>query len=620
MVMSTLCISVAEIFVMFILNFLPSFSTLTEAAVDGILLFIFTLPMLYVFLFRPLIAHLQKLNLSENALRRAHDELDTKVQEQTADLLKSNDTLRLEMRQREKADIARNKTESEFRSIFEMSHEGIIVSDHNGTIISVNPAGAALFGYQVTELIMKPVTDIMPERYRDDHVNGLTRVITTGVSTYLGRSFELYGLRKDGSEFPVEFNISKWSSGDDIYFSGVLRDITQRKKAEEERITLEAKATQTHKMEAIGTLAGGIAHDFNNILTAVIGYTELAMGDADNPKILRADLEEVIKGANRAKELVKQILTFSRKSDQQVQPLRVQLIVKEALKLLYSSIPTTIEIRQNIDPECQTVLADPTQIHQIIMNLCTNAYHAMREKGGVLGVFLQQIVLKSEDVVDKLHLKTGAHVKLAISDTGVGMTKDILKNIFEPYFTTKEKGEGTGLGLSVVHGIVTSLEGDITVNSEPGSGTTFAVYIPTVETVKETFTEELTLPLPTGHEHILFVDDDEAIIELNKRMLEKLGYKITALSNSLDTLKIFKKDPDSFDLVVTDMTMPKMTGAELAQKILVIRPQIPIILCSGFSELINEEKAKAIGISDYLIKPVNQYNFAMTIRKRFDAA
>ena len=388
-----------------------------------------------------------------------------------------------------------------------------------------------------------------------------------------------------------------------------------------EKHKLEAKLRQAHKMEAIGTLAGGIAHDFNNILTAILGYTELAIGDIDNPKNLRKDLDEVFKGGNRAKELVKQILAFSHKSAKQLEPLRVQIVIKEVLQLLRSSIPTTIEIKQNIDPDCEIVLADPTQIHQVIMNLCTNAYQAMRETGGILTISLQAINFSKKDVGTEMHLEPGSYLKLDISDTGVGIPKEVKDRIFEPYFSTKEKGEGTGLGLAVVHGIIINLKGDITVYSEPERGTTFTVYLPVAETeVKIGPKENLTKSLPTGSEHILLVDDDEVIVNLNKTLLEKLGYRVTALASSVEALASFQKNQNDFDLVITDMTMPKITGKELAEQLLAIRPNLPIILCTGYSDLIDEQEAKAMGIRDYVMKPFNNKDFVITIRKVLDGS
>ncbi len=376
----------------------------------------------------------------------------------------------------------------------------------------------------------------------------------------------------------------------------------QNKQTAEEKQKLEAQLHQAQKMETIGTLAGGIAHDFNNILSIIFGYNEMAMEEKD-PETRRHHLEELQKGAVRAKELVKQILAFSRKTEQEPQPLQVSLIVKEALKMLRASIPSTIEIKQDI-ASTGLVLADPTQIHQVVMNLCTNASHAMRETGGTLAVSLDEVKIGAEDY-GYADLAPGEYLKLEVSDTGCGMEPKIWEKIFEPYFTTKKLGEGTGMGLAVVHGIVKSHHGHITVYSEPEKGTSFHVYLP--------LTEQPAIPLPdktapqelrgTG-ERVLFVDDEEQIRGVVEAILSKNGYRVTTLPDGVQAWEAFQKEPDQFALVITDMTMPAMTGAELAQKILALRPQTPVILCTGQSELINGEKAMAMGCCDFLNKPV----------------
>jgi len=376
----------------------------------------------------------------------------------------------------------------------------------------------------------------------------------------------------------------------------------RNQRAEEEKQKLAAQLRQAQKMEAIGTLAGGIAHDFNNILSIIFGYNELAMLEKDPQNRLR-HLEELRKGAERAKELVAQILAFSRKAEQQKQPLQVSLIIKEALKMLRASLPTTIEIRQNIASD-GLVLADPSQIHQIIMNLCTNAYHAMRKTGGTLAVSLQEVTIGEEDY-GYANLALGKYLKLEVSDTGSGIDPKIQEKIFEPYFTTKQQGEGTGLGLAVVHGIVKSHHGHITVYSEPGKGTSFHVYLPLTE--REAAAAPDT-PAPTElrgkGERVLFIDDEKQIREVVAAILTKNGYQVTAFADGAQALAEFAKDPAQFDLVITDMTMPVMTGADLAQKILALSPRTPIILCTGQSEIINREAALAMGICDYLNKPV----------------
>lgn len=398
------------------------------------------------------------------------------------------------------------------------------------------------------------------------------------------------------------------------------REIRERVKAMAEKETLEKQLLQSQKMEAIGTLAGGIAHDFNNILAAIFGYTELALWDLPEQSNARNQLRQVLKASERARELVQQILTFSRKNDLALRPLKIQLIVKEAIKLLRSSIPATVEIKQEIQKDCGHVYADPTQIHQVIMNLCTNAYHAMKHSGGVLHISLQTVLPENDHHLgNRIHLETGACLRLDVSDTGAGMSREIQEKIFEPYFTTKEKGDGTGLGLAVVHGIVKRLDGDIVVDSEPGKGTVVSVYLPVAAELGDTIQENPVKQSPKGDERILLVDDDPSIVEIYRGILENLGYTVTCFTESLETLDTFRQQPTGFDLVITDMTIPKMTGTELTEQIFAIRPDMPIILCTGHSELINEEKAEELGIKKFLKKPFRENDLAVAVREIMDA-
>jgi len=392
----------------------------------------------------------------------------------------------------------------------------------------------------------------------------------------------------------------------------VARDITDLEK-------LEQQLRQAQKMEAIGTLAGGIAHDFNNILTPILGYTEIAIERTPPESPLREDLQQVLLAANRAKELVQQILTFSRKTEGERKPLQIQFVLKEALKLLRSSIPANIEIKENIDQECASILADPTHIHQVLMNLCTNAYQAMLETGGTLGVSLAGVEIGPYDLGTKFELTPGPHVMLEVHDSGTGIPKEIIDKIFEPYFTTKGKHEGTGLGLAVVHGIVKSYKGAVTVYSEPGKGSIFRIYFPAI--VAEPVVEQSEMdstPLPGGKERILLVDDEKIIVNMMERMLSGLGYKVSAFSNCEDALMAFQTQPDNYDLIITDMTMPKITGDKLAEEILGVRPDMPIILCTGFSHLITKKKARELGIRKFLTKPILKRDLAIAVRDVLD--
>jgi signal transduction histidine kinase/DNA-binding response OmpR family regulator len=390
------------------------------------------------------------------------------------------------------------------------------------------------------------------------------------------------------------------------------------KKIEAKKEQLEYQLRQAQKMEAIGTLAGGIAHDFNNILFPIIGFVELMLDRAPEDSEFRDSLIEVFNAATRASELVKQILSFSRQSDYELKPLRLKLIIKDVIKFARSFLPATIEIDQDIH-NCSMVLADSTQIHQIAMNLITNAYHAMEDKGGKLTIFLTEVNFSQDNLQDQnLLMKPGKYVCLKVADTGIGMNHSIMERIFEPYFTTKQKLKGTGLGLSVVHGIVKSYGGNVSCTSEPGKGTEFTVYFPTVKITKITSDDKTKEIVPKGTERILIIDDEESIVRLMRQMLERLGYRVTQHTGSIEALEAFKAKPDDYDLVITDMTMSQMTGIQFSQKLLSIRPGIPIILCTGFSEQISEEKAKAMGIREYVMKPIARSELAKTIRKVLD--
>lgn len=406
----------------------------------------------------------------------------------------------------------------------------------------------------------------------------------------------------------------KNESGKVVNVIQISRNITEQIRGEKERKALESRLRQAQKMEAVGTLAGGIAHDFNNILTPLIAHAEMALIDSAYDSPVRHNMQEVLRAGNRAKDLVKQILTFSRQGEERKIPLKITPIVRETLKLLRSSLPTTIVTRQNIGAESGVILADPTQIHQILMNLCTNAAHAMREKGGVLEVSLNDEYVDLDARVQYPDLKPGAYTRLTVSDTGHGMTPEVMQRIFDPFFTTKVPGEGTGMGLAVVHGIVESYRGTITANSEPGKGSTFEIFFSNVKTDVSPKTESIDQFLG-GQERVLFVDDEKAIVDAMQRMLSHLGYRVTERTSSIEALEAFKADPERFDLVIADMTMPNMTGVDLARELLKTRRDIPVILCTGFSELIDQDKAKAIGIKAFLMKPVVMAKMAKIIRE-----
>jgi two-component system cell cycle sensor histidine kinase/response regulator CckA len=395
------------------------------------------------------------------------------------------------------------------------------------------------------------------------------------------------------------------------------RDISDQKRAESERQDYEARIRQMQKMEAIGTLAGGIAHDFNNILVAVIGYAELGLAELPKQSPIHRNLKQILAAGMRARDLVCQILTFSRQNKPELKPLQMSALVAEALKLLRSTLPTTIEITQLLATNLDYVMADPTQIHQIIMNLCTNAAQAMEEEGGHLIVNLSQVELSARMVSKYPDSQPGRYVLLSVRDNGKGIAPDHIDKIFHPYFTTKEKGKGTGLGLAVVHGIVQSYGGFINVQSPPGRGATFNIYIPTIDPAlaEEDFAQA---ELPDGSERILLVDDEPLVMEVIAEMLARRGYQVKPVAGSLEALALFRRMPADFDLVLTDMTMPKMTGERLSNEIKSLRPDIPVILCSGYSEKLAGKNAADLGLEGLLMKPVEQEELIKTIRKVLD--
>jgi len=398
---------------------------------------------------------------------------------------------------------------------------------------------------------------------------------------------------------------------------GLQGEIAEHGRAEQEEQKLKVQVQRAQRMEAIGTLAGGIAHDFNNILTAIIGYTELLRYDLPEDRKAQASLEAIYEAGIRAKDLVHQILTFSRQSEEEKRPLRISTIIREALKLLRASLPATIEIRQNLKSESDTVLANPTQIHQVLINLCTNSAQAMREKGGVLEVRLEDTDLDSEDAAANPELKPGSYVILTVRDTGSGIAPEIVERIFDPYFSTRDPEQGTGMGLAVVHGIVKSTGGSIVVDSAPGEGTAIHVFFPRM---RSTVTPEARVlsPFPTGNEQILFVDDEKALVDIGVQLLEHLGYRVVARTSSIEALEAFRSQPEKFDLVMSDQTMPNMTGEMLAKELIRIRPDIPIVLCTGYSDLISEDKAKILGIKKLIMKPILMREMSEAIRQILD--
>ena len=476
---------------------------------------------------------------------------------------------------------------------------GVQLPDH--TVIKYNRAGYQLLGLKEEELKGKKCFELLG-KINPCHICPTAKAV---VSKKM-ETIEKYIPEIDGY-FICTSNPILADNGDIKLIIEQLTDITEKKKMDE-------NIQQAQKMESIGNLAGGIAHDFNNILFPIVGHTEMLLADIPKDSPFRSSLDMIYVSSLRARDLVQQILTFSRQGKNEPEMIKVQPIIKEVLKLIRSTIPTTIDITQDIQGDCGPVKADPTQIHQIVMNLATNAYHAMEENGGELKVILKEIKLDEQDMIYP-DMDPGLYARLAVSDTGTGIDKDVVNKIFDPFFTTKEKGKGTGMGLSVVHGIVKHMNGAIHVHSEPGNGTEFHVYLPIIQSIIEHQPVMLNNPVVGGNESILLVDDEDSIMVMEKQALTRLGYEVTSRTSSVEALEAFRANPYKFDLVITDMNMPKMSGDKLAVELINIRPDIPILLCTGFSHTLTDKKIISLGIRDVLMKPIVIKDLTRKIRE-----
>ncbi len=496
-----------------------------------------------------------------------------------------------------------------FQTVIEQSTESILLINPDGVIDYVNPAFYKNTGFERNEILgNRP--DIFRETFAEDEIfNDIWHTVRKGKMW----SGIVRNRIRDGHLMTYETTISPYfeSGGHIAGYMAILHNIT-------ESIRLEEQLRQSQKLESLGTLAGGIAHDFNNILTAIIGYNDLALMKVAENLQLDNELQEISMASQRARDLVNQILTFSRKKDKEIVPVKFSHIVGEALQLVRSSIPRTIDIEEIIESKSY-ILADPVEIHQIVMNLCTNAYQAMKETGGKLVVKLHNFSVSENDPVIGAPVAPGKYVLLDVKDTGPGIPKSIIKNIFDPYFTTKKSGEGTGLGLAVVHGIVNSCKGHISVYSEADKGTLFRVYLPIYDQSPGIKSKTPAAAETTGGtEHILYVDDEDKIVELAQRALPLFGYRVSSFTKSPDALQAFTEDPRAYDLVVTDLTMPEMTGDALTRKMLAIRKDVPIIICTGFSDTLTVEKAKEIGAVEFISKPIVLSDLNRLIRKYLD--
>jgi len=518
----------------------------------------------------------------------------------------------LDITERKQAEEALRESEEKFRAVVEDTPILICRFISEGIITFVNDAYCKYFDKSLSQLIGKSFYSFIPESDRKTVISNLSTLtaespVKTHEHRVIGPDGEIYWQKWT--------NHAMFNKHEEVTtYQAIGEDITLLKKTEKEKLKLESQLQQSQKMETIGTLAGGIAHDFNNILFPIVGYSEMLLQDVPEDSPLRASLDEIYSGSLRARDLVKQILTFSRQDSGEIKLIKIQPVIKEAVKLIRSTIPTSINIKQHIQTDPIIIKADPTKIHQVVMNLATNAYHAMEDTGGMLKVNLKQVELGEQDTIS-LNMEPGTFACLTIADTGMGIDDNVKGKIFDPFFTTKKQGKGTGMGLSVVHGIVINAGGDIQVHSELGKGTEFHVYLP-VE-MRHPATQELqpSEPLQGGTEQILLVDDEAPIVFMEKQMLERLGYQVVSHISSVEALEAFRTNPGMFNVVITDMAMPNMSGDQLSSELIKIRPDIPILLCTGFSENIPKEKAESMGIKGFLMKPIVMKDLSDKIRE-----
>jgi len=493
-------------------------------------------------------------------------------------------------------------------SAVERAGEGIFMLSLDQRYTYVNEAFCKTYGFTREEMLRSSTETTRSDRYPESFHDAIYAELQAG-NIWSGHQTRK---RKNGEPVEAEITIAPIYnvSGAIVHYVGVNRDITKQ-------LQIEQQLRQKQKMEAIGTLAGGIAHDFNNMLAVILGNAELALDELHGSSDVKRSVDQIVKASKRARDLVKQILTFSRKSEHGKNALKLTPLIKETFKLLRGSLPSTIHMKLDLRAASDAVIGDPSQIQQILMNLAANAAHAMQERGGSLLVALSDAAFTRPDKMPDADMEPGRYVKLRVKDTGTGMTEEVQKRIFEPFFTTKEASHGTGMGLAVVYGIVKSHGGAISVESRAGEGSTFTVFLPCAK-VPAKEEQERAGTVPGGTERILFVDDEPAVLEMTRQVLQRLGYDVVAAAGGSEALKAFTREPQRFDLIITDQTMPDLTGIEIAKKMLKMRKDMPIILITGYSETLSKERALAAGIREFLMKPLSKETLAGTVRRVLD--